>query len=336
MIQVTLFISHDDPRLEKIQAQLNNLQEEHPHDFHLVDITRDEILTEEFADKAPVLDIGVFRLIKTFKEDEIRFAFQKAEQRLQEATSKGNDALVRRITEPMVMTKSDQVSRWFSNHYMVLLNGFVFLYVFLAILAPSLMKIGWVTPGKIIYRVYSPLCHQLAFRSFFMFGEQAYYPRQLAGVEGVITYGQASGLDENDINTARAFLGNETMGYKMALCQRDISIYGALLVFGFIFSLSGRKIKPLPWYLWVLIGLGPIGLDGFSQLLSQTGWLIFEWIPLRESTPFFRVITGSLFGLTSAWFGYPYLEETVLENRRELQMKHAIVEQINTFRENHS
>jgi uncharacterized membrane protein len=335
MIQVTLFISRDEPRLEEIRAQLSNLQDDHPHKLHVIDITRDDTLKEAFTDKVPILDIGVFRLIKTFEEDEIRFAFQKAEQRLQEAKSKGNDALVRRITEPMMMTKSDQVSHWFSNHYMVLLNGFVFLYVFLAVLAPSIMKIGWVTPGKIIYRVYSPLCHQLAFRSFFLFGEQVTYPRQLAGIEGVITYGQASGLDENDINAARAFLGNETMGYKMALCQRDIAIYGAILIFGLVFSLSGRKIKPLPWYLWVLIGLGPIGLDGFSQLLSQTGWLIFEWIPLRESTPIFRVITGSLFGLTSAWFGYPYLEESVLENRRELEMKYAIVKQINAFREDH-
>lgn len=336
MIQVTLFISQDDPRLEEIQAQLGKVQDDHPHEFHLIDITRDEILAAEFAGKAPTLDIGVFRLIKTFEEDEIRFAFQKAEQRLQEARSKGNDALVRRITEPMVMTKSDQISRWFSNHYMVLLNGFVFLYVFLAILAPSLMKIGWVTPGKIIYRVYSPLCHQLAFRSFFMFGEQAYYPRQLAGIDGVMTYGQASGLSENDINAARAFLGNDIMGYKMALCQRDIAIYGAILIFGFVFSVSGRKIKPLPWYIWILIGLGPIGLDGFSQLLSQTRWMIFEWIPLRESTPTFRALTGSLFGLTSAWFGYPYLEESVLENRRELQMKYAIVRQINEVQEDHA
>ena len=327
MIQVTLFISKQDSRLDEIKARLNQVQNTHPHHLNVIDIDRDQVLRDEFEEKVPVLDIGVYRLIKTYEEDEIQFAFEKADARLREAKSKGNDVLVERITQPMQMTKSDRFSRWFSNHYMVLLNGFVFLYVFLAMLAPSLMKIGWEGPAKVIYRVYSPLCHQLAYRSFFMFGEQAYYPRQLADMPGVVTFGEATGLDENDVNAARAFLGNHTMGYKIALCQRDIAIYGMILIFGLIFSISGRKIKPLPWYLWVLIGLGPIGLDGFSQLLSQTGWGIFAWIPLRESTPFFRVITGASFGLSTAWFGYPYLEESVLVNRREMALKHAIARQ---------
>jgi hypothetical protein len=100
------------------------------------------------------------------------------------------------------------------------------------------------------------------------------------------------------------------------------------LLFGIVFSLTGRKITPLPWYLWILIGLGPIGLDGFSQLLSQTGLAIFDWLPLRESTPFLRALSGGLFGLMTAWFGYPYLEESVEENRHDMQLKYAIVNQI--------
>ncbi|MBW6466252.1 MAG: DUF2085 domain-containing protein [Brevefilum sp.] len=333
MIQVTLFISEQDSRLEQIKTRLNNVQESHPHHLDVINLDRDQVLKDEFAEKAPVLDIGVYRLIKTFEEDEIHFAFEKAEARLREAQSKGNEVLVERITQPMQMTKADRFSRWFSNHYMVLLNGFVFLYVFLAIFAPTLMKIGWEGPAKVIYRVYSPLCHQLAYRSFFLFGEQPYYPRQLADMPGVITYGEMTGFDENDVNTARAFLGNQTMGFKIALCQRDIAIYGMMLIFGLFYAVSTKKMKPLPWYLWILIGLGPIGLDGFSQLLSQTGWGIFAWIPLRESTPFFRVITGALFGLTTAWFGYPYLEESVVENRREMALKHAITRQIHEGQE---
>lgn len=329
MIQVTLFITNNDPNLDVINSRLDQVQDAHPHALNVIDINRDAVLEAEYKDKAPVLDIGVFRLVKTIEESEIRFAFEKAEERLQEAKSKGNDVLVRRISEPLEMTKSDRVSRWFSSHYMILLNGFVFLYVFLALLAPGLMKIGWQAPARVIYRVYSPLCHQLAYRSFFMFGEQVYFPRQLASVEGAQTFYQASGINENDIHAARHFLGNDTMGYKMALCQRDIAIYGAIFLFGLVFSLSGRKIKPLPWYLWILVAVVPIGLDGFSQLLSQTGWAIFAWMPLRESTPLFRVITGALFGLGSAWFGFPYLEESVLENRRDMQMRHAIVTQIN-------
>lgn len=328
MIQATLFISGEDQRQYKIKRMLSELQEEHPHQLYIIDISRDPVLTEEFQDKAPVLDIGVFRLIRTFDKEEIRYAFSRAEERLREAHSKGNDVMARRITQPLQLTKADRFSRWFSKHYMILLNSFTFLYLFLAILAPSFMKFGWERPARIIYKIYSPLCHQLAYRSFFLYGEQLYYPRELAGVEDMITYGQATGLDENDIRSARNFLGNEDMGYKMALCQRDMAIYGAIFLFGMVFSLTRKKIKPLPWYFWILIGLGPIGLDGFSQLLSQTGFGIFSWLPLRESTPFLRVFTGLCFGLATAWFGFPYLEESVQENRHEMQLKHAIVQQM--------
>ena len=330
MIQAMLFISSSDPELERIQSDLNAVQIEYPHVLHIVDIDRDAILMEEFREKAPVLDVGVFRLLESFDKDDIRFAFEKAETRLSEAKEKGNDVMVRRITQPLEMSKSDRFSRWFSSHYMVVLNLFTFFYLFFAFLAPVFMKVGLETPARVIHKVYSPLCHQLGFRSFFLFGEQSYYPRELAGVEGVITFGEATGLNEFDLTAARNFLGNEAMGYKLALCERDVAIYGAILVFGVLFTLTCKKIPPLPWYLWILLGIGPIGLDGFSQLLSQTGMAIFNWLPLRESTPFLRVLTGGLFGLATAWFGYPYLEESVQENRYEMQLKYAIVKQISS------
>jgi uncharacterized membrane protein len=328
MIQSILYIEADDPRLEQIKKDLSQFEERFPYELHVVDIRKDKILIEEFGTKAPVLDIGVYRLLWDFDASEIENAFIKAESRLEEAIIKKNGAMEERITKPLKMSKSDRFSRWFSSHYMFILNGFAFVYVFLAILAPIFMQIGWQGAGRTIYKVYRPLCHQLAFRSFFMFGEQPYYPRELAGVEGVKTYHEVTGYDEYDLETARDFLGNETLGYKMALCERDIAIYGFIFLFGVLFSITGKKIKPLPWYLWLLLGLGPIGLDGFSQLLGQTGLSIFSWLPLRESTPFLRTLTGALFGLATAWFGYPYLEESVKENRYEMRLKGAITEQI--------
>ena len=327
MIQATLFISETDQNRSKILGWLKEVKEQHPHDLHVVDIDRSPALLDEFGDKAPVLDIGVFRLIHPFDRAEIEFGFSKAEERLRESIEKGNSTMVNRITEPVTFNKSDKFSRWFSNHYMVLLNFFTGLYVLIAFLAPVLMKVGLEAPAKVIYKAYSPLCHQLAFRSFFLFGEQPYYPRELAGMDGVVTYGQATGFNEYDLDTARDFLGNEAMGYKVALCERDIAIYSALFLFGLIFAATGKKLKPLPWYLWILIGLGPIGLDGFSQLLSQTGWGIFSWLPLRESTPLLRALTGACFGLATAWFGFPYIEESVQENRRDMALKYAIYEQ---------
>ncbi|MBK8821151.1 MAG: DUF2085 domain-containing protein [Anaerolineales bacterium] len=206
-------------------------------------------------------------------------------------------------------------------------------YVGLPFLAPTLMKMGAELPAKAIYRIYSPLCHQFGFRSFFLYGEQAYYPLAEANVAGVKTFEQATGivnLDDPYSFTrfeSRAYIGDETVGYKVALCERDVAIYLAILLFGIVFGLTGRRVKSLHWALWLLIGIGPIGLDGFSQLLSQFDWAwLASIIPYRESTPFLRAFTGALFGLATAWFAYPNIEESMSETRQYYIKKFAVHE----------
>jgi len=72
--------------------------------------------------------------------------------------------------------------------------------------------------------------------------------------------------------------------------------------------------------LYALVGVGPIALDGFSQLFSQPP---FNVIGLRESTPLLRTLTGTLFGLMNVWLAYPYVEESFAEVKLELQAKLA-------------
>lgn len=213
-------------------------------------------------------------------------------------------------------TKPDQslssaIAAWFRKNYLFVINLLLAIYLFLPVVAPVLMKTGVNGAGNLIYGIYRPLCHQLAYRSFFLFGEQSVYPRELAGIAALKSYEEVTGLDPNDVQSAMAFIGNETLGYKIALCQRDVAIYGSLLLFGLIFGLGKKKIKPLPWLLWILLALGPIGLDGFSQLLSQTGLPALAWLLPRESTPLLRVLTGTMFGWFTAWFGIPSIEEMV-------------------------
>ena len=230
------------------------------------------------------------------------------------------------------MTGSDRFSFWLSKHYLALANLFVLLYVGLPFLAPTLMKAGAVVPAQVLYKLYSPLCHQFAFRSFFLFGEQAYYPLAEAGMRGVETFEQVSGLqglaDPASMARfqARAFVGDEALGYKVALCERDVAIYGALLLFGVIFGLTGRRLPPLHWMLWIAAGIAPIALDGFSQLFSQFSWPALEaLLPYRESTPVLRVLTGGLFGWMTAWYAYPHLEESMRETREFFIKKTAII-----------
>jgi peptidoglycan/LPS O-acetylase OafA/YrhL len=44
-------------------------------------------------------------------------------------------------------------------------------------------------------------------------------------------------------------------------------------------------------------------------------------VPFRESTPLLRYMTGLLFGIGTAWFGYPLVEATMRDSRSLLQAK---------------
>lgn len=327
-IQVYVYVQLDQPDQKELIASLDKFLDEYPHKINVINIEGDKFLQENYGEKVPVVDIGPYRLFTPIKEEEIRFAFTETSRKIQVASERESSLVIDRFTKHPKIAGSDKFSFWFSKHYMLLFNLAVLFYVGFAFLAPVLSKIGAINAAKTLYTLYKPLCHQLAFRSFLLFGDQVVYPRESAHVDDLLTYGEISGLDENDIILAREFNGNEQFGYKVALCQRDIAIYLSILLFGLIFSMSGRKIKPIPWYIWLVLGIGPIGLDGFSQLLSQTGYAIFNWLPYRESTPLLRVITGGLFGLFTAWYGYPFIEESVAESRLQLLNKFAIVRQL--------
>ena len=149
----------------------------------------------------------------------------------------------------------------------------------------------------------------------------------MAGVSGLKTYEAMTGLDPNTATglwDARAFRGNALTGYKVALCERDVAIYAAMLLFGLAFAVVRKRypnIRPIPWYIWVLFGIFPIGLDGGTQLISQFFPQINQILPYRESTPFLRSLTGALFGFFTAWFGYPYVEESMSETRKFMQRR---------------
>ena len=205
------------------------------------------------------------------------------------------------------------------------------IYVSLPFVAPALMKLGAESPARVLYRVYSPFCHQFAFRSFFLFGEQSVYPRANTGTSLRPFESYATELpdfkgvnfDQFDlplISSARRFVGNEQMGYKIALCERDITIYSALLLGGLIYAIPNvrRRLRPVPIWLYVVLGLTPIGLDGLSQML---GYPPFNFWPVRETLPIFRVITGGLFGFMNAWLFFPHMELAMRDTRRQIEYK---------------
>ncbi len=240
----------------------------------------------------------------------------------------------------------DKGAYWFSKHWLAFFNVVMALYVGLPILAPTLMFLGAPGPANLIYTLYKPMCHQMATRSFFLFGEQYAYPRDIAGADLKPIEAYAPNLPEyaglNPDNwveyyllAGRAFVGNEQMGYKMALCARDMGIYSFVLVGGVLYAMLRRRvtIRPLPFWLFILVGLMPIALDGFTQLFGYyltpidgseaTGFLaqMQRIFPLRESSPFLRTATGALFGLTLAWLAYPHVDNGMRITEKDLEVK---------------
>lgn len=321
MLTVTLYTRDECKLCQKTEDDLKSLQKDYPHQLVLVDIEKENLA--ELIEHIPVLEIGPYQIKAPFDIKTIKVTLGAAQDRLFQLEKASKESHQRKVERGKKISFGDWLFHWLSNRYMFVFNAFVFIHLGLAVLAPVLQANGYTGPAKVVYVVYGRLCHQLAFRSWFIYGEQKAYPRDIANVDLPLTFEEATGIHPYDIDAAHQFVGNDRLGYKMALCQRDIAIYGAILVFGIIFSLTGKRIPSLPIWWWFILGIMPIGLDGISQIISQLPWDI---IPVRESTPLLRTITGGLFGFATAWFGYPVVEETMADTRKLLTVKFNAVQ----------
>jgi len=137
-------------------------------------------------------------------------------------------------------------------------------------------------------------------RSFFLFG-----PRITPSVAD-LEASQAIPAGQSIIqHMALRFPGTPATGYKVAVCERDTAIYGAILLNGLLFgalrpTLRRRgKMPKMPLWLFALFVL-PAAVDGFTQLFG-----------LRESVWYLRLITGAIFGTGLVWLAYPFVEEAM-------------------------
>jgi uncharacterized membrane protein len=322
MILVTLYNRSGCKLCEEAEADLKALQDVIPHKLTLIDIDSEPSIRDAYALEIPVVEVGQFRLKAPFTRKDLQMTLGAAADRWTQLERTNDKAFQVNTSGSQTISSADRFSYWISKHYLAVFNLFLLLYVGIPFLAPAFKKVGWNGPAEVVYKIYSPLCHQWAFRSFFLFGEQAYYPHAAAKVPGVLTFEQVSGItDLNDPSRlqARLFEGTPRLGYKIAFCERDVAIWGAMALFGLVYAATGRRLPKMHWILWILVGVVPIGLDGFSQLLSQIpSTFIQTYLPYRESTPFLRTLTGFLFGFSTAWFMFPLIEETMADTRQLL------------------
>jgi uncharacterized membrane protein len=329
LLTVALYVRADCKLCKQAEDDLDALQASIPHRLAIIDIDSDPSLKRNFDMEIPVVEAGPFRLKAPFSRQELQMTIGAAADRRAQLEKINDKTFQVNTSRTETISRTDRISYWISKHYLAIFNVFLILYVGIPFLAPVFKKVGWNTPAEVVYKVYRPLCHQWAFRSFFLFGEQLYYPHAAANIPGVLTFEQVSGIsDLTDPSRmgARLYEGNSVVGYKIALCERDLAIWGAMALFGVVYAMTGRRLPKLPWLIWVVVGLIPIGLDGFSQLLSQIPSTFIQTIlPYRESTPLLRELTGFLFGLTTAWFMFPLIEESMADSRQLFAKKFAVI-----------
>jgi len=78
--------------------------------------------------------------------------------------------------------KLDAGVRWGLRHWLLLVNGLALTYAGLPWLAPLVTAAGHPLAGQLLFRLYTPLCHQLPERSFFVCGHQVAFCHRCAAM----------------------------------------------------------------------------------------------------------------------------------------------------------
>jgi uncharacterized membrane protein len=231
--------------------------------------------------------------------------------------------------------------QWIGSHW---IETFLLVYsfwVFVPFLAPIFMQIGWTGAGKAVYFIYSFFCHQLPERSFFWFGDKTMYS---------LNEIQAVWQDTINPMILRQFIGNESMGWKVAWSDRMISLYTSVWLFAVTWVPFRRKSRPLPWWGLALLLL-PIAVDGGTHMISDFAGIgqgfrdTNVWLALLTNNNFsrtfyagdalgsfnslMRLVTGLLAGLGIGWLVFPYVFQTQVYNQQLNEKSYAqVIEQI--------
>lgn len=219
------------------------------------------------------------------------------------------------------------------RHWLLIVNLLFGIFVAVPWLAPVLMHTGHAGAARAIYLAYITQCHQLPQRSYFLFGTKPNY-----SLDEV----QAAWQDTDNPLVLRQFIGNPQMGWKVAWSDRMVSMYTSIFFGGLIYALLRKRLRPLPFWAFILLLL-PMVIDGGTHLISDlaglghgfrdsNAWLavitgnalsttFYAGDALGSFNSWMRLITGILFAIGLVWFPYPYLEDACAGMQREIETK---------------
>jgi uncharacterized membrane protein len=180
-------------------------------------------------------------------------------------------------------------SIYFNLH--LILSIFFLLYVAIPLLAPVFLHSSSPQVGWWIHTIYHFACHQRPERSLFFFGEHLTYT-----TDQLVNNGYRGSI------IGYPFVGNAEMGYKTALCVRDLFMYTSIGITGVLICMNKLRVTLNKWL--ILFGLAPMILDGGIQFISELLYYTQDRWGLELAKPFYisnnvtRAVTGTLFGIT--------------------------------------
>jgi len=245
------------------------------------------------------------------------------------------------LTTTITSKPKHSVFSWISDHWFGIFLVIYGAWVFTPLLAPVFMNLGWNSAGRAIYFIYSFFCHQLPERSFFLFGEKTMYSLREIGTAWQNT--------DNPF-VLRQFIGNSTMGWKVAWSDRMVSFYTSVWFFAVLWWPFRKKIKPISWWAFALLLL-PIAVDGSTHAISDLAGIGLgfrdtnHWLALLTNSSFptsfyvgdalgsfnswVRCISGLLAGLGIAWLAFPFIYQSQTLNQKLDTISYgAVIEQI--------
>src|SRR5262245_23134773 len=165
------------------------------------------------------------------------------------------------------------------RYWPILLAALTGVWVTLPWLAPVLIHLGATGPASLIYLLYSPQCHQLPQRSYFLFGDRLMVPLvDILAVTG-----------PRDPLTLRWFVGTPELGWKVAWSDRMVSLYTPLFLGALVYALMGRRWRRLRLSWALLLPYLPLLLDGLSHMIDDALRL-----GIRTDNVWLVVLTGNL------------------------------------------
>lgn len=212
--------------------------------------------------------------------------------------------------------------------WLAILFAVLAIFNILPFLAPVFMKLGWQMPANAIYFLYQAFCHQMAQRSFFLFGPEGFQMYSISQLP----------IDVSTLNTGqqmlalRQYVGNADIGWKVAWSDRMVYMYMTplLVAIGYAWLRQHKEIKPLS-----LIGFGllllPMLIDGGTHWVSDFSGIgqgfryTNEWLVVLTNhqlpasfyiddtfgsfNSLMRLFSGVTFGLAIGGLMFPYLDQ---------------------------